>query len=81
MCACSHVYAGGFACILHAYVQGPEVNLRIIPQALLVFFGGKGGSCFVFVKIGFLIGLELTKYARLASQWAPGVCLPLPPQF
>lgn len=27
---------------LHAYVQGPEVNLRIIPQALLGFFLGGG---------------------------------------
>lgn len=54
--------------------RGQRSTSGIIPQALLVLVY-VGGGCFTFVEVGFLAGLELTKYDRLASQWAPGVCL------
>lgn len=34
-----------------------------------------------FFEVGLLPGLEMTKQARLLSLWAPGLYLPLPPQF
>lgn len=54
--------------------RGQRSTSGIIPQALLVLVY-VGGGCFTFVEVGFLAGLELTKYDRLASQWAPGICL------
>lgn len=68
---CMHVDLHAY---LNAYVQGPEVNLRYHSSSSFGF-GLCGGGCFTFVEVGFLAGLELTNYDRLASQWAPGICL------
>lgn len=55
--------------------RGQRSTSGIIPQALLVLVYVCWGGCFTFVEVGFLAGLELTNYDRLASQWAPGICL------
>lgn len=70
--ACMHksvwVYIIGMCMCMH-------VETRSQPRC-----GSSGTTAFCF-KTGHLTNLECTHCVRMVSQWAPGICLSLPPQY
>lgn len=73
MCACIHVCALVYIS-KHMCVCVLNVCLYVSQIPFLTC-----GVPYVF-EAGSLVGLKLTKQARLAGRLAPGVCLALPPQ-
>lgn len=70
LCVCVHVHVGVCTCayrLKYGCLWRPEVVLSVF----------LGHSLPYFLQQGVLLNLELMDSARLAGQWATGVCLSL----